>query len=634
MANTDCKEQVSFGLFWPGVDADAPVNANRVTDEATGDTNETTALTMHPPLTGEDFNQATLTRNPENVRERLEVLRTEMEVRRYERDYCRAYLLESSGTLQWNGTVADGGSGKFVITADLYVRPFMAPNVCSIAQMSIDDGGGNLLYVETGTAPSVPGTSGDPPRAYSGANKISVEVLGSPGAVLGLVIDGDPADNVHITVDTTAVTGTNYAALKAFLNAQPAFSVTLGLYADLDVGCDPAAIVQPQDTLRLKGARDAEVHLLTPAGVAAFFAADAANCLADGDVLALWYDKTNDHPTTVGGKRQSIDTVGAENSANADGNLVNLTREPHKMYGAVPIARVVGTELELVSGERISRDYPILPGHAYVRRAGDSMTGQLAVTPTDTDKIAVYATGKGTEAGVYAVGGGTSGPGLSALGGAPNGNGVNATGDGAGYGVYATGGHGGGPGVHGIGGGNTGDGLSGIGGAASGRGVAAQGVGASPGVYSTGGGTSGAGVYGTGGTPNGVGVQGAGTGAGHGVVGTGGTTSGVGVYATGGAPDGDGVYGVGTGNGDGVSGHATSATGHGVLGSNTVDGGSAVHGTASNRARAVVCAGGVFRFPPLAAGALPSAPAEGDAYMDAGALKVYDGAGWKTATLT
>jgi hypothetical protein len=150
------------------------------------------------------------------------------------------------------------------------------------------------------------------------------------------------------------------------------------------------------------------------------------------------------------------------------------------------------------------------------------------------NSTAVTAVGNGNLSGVNATGGDASGAGITTLGGAPNGKGIDATGDGTAAGVDTIGGD-----------------------------------------------SSGPGVLADGGAPNGGGVLAQGAGTGTGVAGTGGLTSGIGVVGTGGAPDGHGIKGVGTGNGIGVQGESTG-TGQAIKA--TAVGGKGLYATSSNNA--------------------------------------------------
>lgn len=116
------------------------------------------------------------------------------------------------------------------------------------------------------------------------------------------------------------------------------------------------------------------------------------------------------------------------------------------------------------------------------------------LTQSQSNTVALVATGNGTAAGATLTGGSSNGSGVTAIGGGTSGPGITATGgssNGAG-GVFA-------------------------GGAGGGDAIQATGTGTASGITASGGATSGIGVVGTGGAPNGIGVYGNGTGTGAGI---------------------------------------------------------------------------------------------------------------------
>lgn len=187
--------------------------------------------------------------------------------------------------------------------------------------------------------------------------------------------------------------------------------------------------------------------------------------------------------------------------------------------------------------------------------------------------------------------------------------------------------------------------------AAAGNGITCTGHTAGAGIDATGGTTDGTGVLGTGGATNGVGVEGQGTGTGTGVKGTGGASNGLGVLGTGVATNHGvkGVPGVTATTIAGVYGETVAASQYGVKGTTANTGGTGVNGSATAAdcyagvvattvvgALSLACSGGPMYLPVLAAD--PAAPAVAEGYMywntTAHTLKVYDGSGWKTVTVT
>ncbi len=257
-----------------------------------------------------------------------------------------------------------------------------------------------------------------------------------------------------------------------------------------------------------------------------------------------------------------------------------------------------------------------------VKVSGDTMTGELIITPATGTALAPTGANNGAGVGgraILALGGNSTGAdgaiGIAVVGGqsdvaeggvgvlAQGGGGTSATGGtglygqggsvsgGGGRGVFGQGGSPNGSGVVGTGSGTgngigvvgngsgTAAGVHGVGGATSGSGVTGNGTGnGSTGVSGTGGGLFGTGVVGAG-AGGGQGVLGVGQGVGQGVYGSGGATNGIGVEGGGGGTTGIGVSGTGGSAGTGVEGNGGATNGTGVVGNG---GGSTGYGVVGN----------------------------------------------------
>lgn len=316
---------------------------------ATADTGEKEAAAIRPVLDGEPGIQATFQRPSENLRTRTEIIRDEIEALKYLADADRGILAYGGGNLLWDGVSAGGGDGTFTITQDLTIRPFLSPATSTKAKAIIRG-----VSFETQLAGPVV------PRSYSGANKISVRLEGSNGAVLGVVISGTPADNVTITVNTHPSSGTSKQELIDYLTlngaAGPVAYRALGLTAALETGAVGTDKVNdtgvwtytgltPDEKLFAGGA-DAEKHTITATGLATFFA-DPLNAMAEGDVLAIWYDELVNG--SYGGRRESMSDL-PENSANVDNNIFLLRRYPERMPLALPVATILSDQVRLIDG--------------------------------------------------------------------------------------------------------------------------------------------------------------------------------------------------------------------------------------------------------------------------------------------
>lgn len=324
--------------------------------QSNADTGAADSASIQPIQNGEVGSAAVFSRPSENLRQRTEVIRRELEDDKYLNDVDRQLTMFGGGSITWDGATDDPsvpGDGKFTLGASLHVKPALATKTCTPAKLSVGSGASEVI-IATVTAPyTYLGVSYQPVRAYGrwgdanngGANKYSVKVNASAGGALAIVLGpaGDPwTPDITITVDPTPTTGTTCDALVAALNANLTFR-QLGLIAALGAGAVSGTVIATAsfDKTYLSGAVDAEQHVVTAAGLAAFFGV-AGNALAVGDVLAVQYPGVSS--ASGGGRRQSIDeapenTLGA--GANCDNNLFILRLHPDRVAYAIPLCKVL-----------------------------------------------------------------------------------------------------------------------------------------------------------------------------------------------------------------------------------------------------------------------------------------------------
>jgi hypothetical protein len=315
------------------------------------DTGDDTPSSIRPVLDGEDANQATFQRPSEALRQRTEVLRHSCEDSLYLQDADRSLLLSGGGTIHWNGTQAAGGDGAFLISADLALRPFLAPS-------STSPGGVNLNGVELVASTTAIGGV-NPARAYGqlgsighpGTSKITAELRAVPGATSITASVSSPPGPLHITISANPNTHTLQNLVDLLASDDPgAISIrSLGLVARLHDGAQGAALLTPFARAFLSGAADAELHLVSPLALSTFFS-EGDNAMQEGDVLAIWYDALVN--AAGGGRRQSL-AEGPENSAHVPATSLFLVRlHPERVPGALPLARIIDGDLILANHDR------------------------------------------------------------------------------------------------------------------------------------------------------------------------------------------------------------------------------------------------------------------------------------------
>lgn len=319
---------------------------NQIIDFKQGsDTGDDVASSIQPIADGENLDVSTLTRSDENLRKRTELLRTAGEDAKYLDDSDRLFVISGGGNILWNG-VADG---RFTITANISLKPALAPSTCKPAFIRLGAAGStNEVIIRTISATTAYKTyTIYPPRAYSGANKISFKMTSAVGASLSCTVSGTPADDVVVQIATT----TNVDALITYLMANDAFRL-LGLEAVKGAACVGTNLPTTQPTAALlQGAADAELHTITPGGLTSFFAI-GTNRLQEGDTLAIYY------PALVyasyGGRRQSINEA-PESKDRADNNLFIIRLKSENAPGAIPICSVIGGDLIFMNGDRFAQ---------------------------------------------------------------------------------------------------------------------------------------------------------------------------------------------------------------------------------------------------------------------------------------
>lgn len=250
-----------------------------------------------------------------------------------------------------------------------------------------------------------------------------------------------------------------------------------------------------------------------------------------------------------------------EMSAGAEVNAVGIIEGRYK---SAETAESVGTTLQVVPYDPYLATQPV----NMTQIDGDNTNGNnatlnlksLNIQNNAGDALICHSTGgagdgasflgEGAGHGVKMQGGGTSGNGLTTLGGATNGVGFYALGDGAGAGLRADGGDDNGSGIMGVGGVTNGKGLL-LTGAGTGAGLKTTGGADGHGIHSIGGATTGNGIFAEAATEgDGIYALAKGTDE-HGILAVGGDTTGDGINAIA-ATDGNGMNLQGAGGNSGL----------------------------------------------------------------------------------
>jgi hypothetical protein len=338
---------------------------------------EGNASDIEPYSNGEAATEAVFNRPPQNLRQRVETLRQEVEDLKYVTDADRAMVLAISGTL--TATRHSGGTLAWSLglssSGYLLVRPFAAASTPATGTVYVGSTAVLDLSIDT-TVSNRPRSWGQPPissviYAKRGANNIKFTfVAGSAFAVA--VADGD---QVTVTVPSTATV----TQLREFLLGD---ALDTAAYANLAItaevaGGNGSVTVGVPTAVVLAGASDPEAHKITDAYLTTFFGT-TANRLEDGDTLAIGYDQLVDVDGT-GGRRQ------VTAATNIGTNLFNTRLAPAKIPGCIPVATVVGDKLFLIDGTVMTDGESITDsGSEYLPTAGGTVSGNLTVQGNTT----------------------------------------------------------------------------------------------------------------------------------------------------------------------------------------------------------------------------------------------------------
>lgn len=330
------------------------------------DTGEADPASIAPIKNGEPGTQATFNRPLEVLRNRTEVLRISANEQEWVLDSDRgAHITLEGGTLTWNGP--PNGRAELAAPASLVVSSWVNPGTTRgntwqegngtrfpsrLAYTVVDDGGVPAHHAIRFVSKKY---------QYEGGNTLRIEVRGVPASgavtvnVVGTSTVLDPSTQPglrKITVTYDPTLGTTIAAVLIAINADPvASSLVTATYIETDLvgfpDTDPMYDVAPAP---LSGSLDGVFHQISSGVLSAFFNAHSDNALREGDTLAIWYE-------TLADRRQSIEETGKH--LLQVGNLVNLSREPDKAAGCLPVARVVAGELVFQTGLSLPANLPV-----------------------------------------------------------------------------------------------------------------------------------------------------------------------------------------------------------------------------------------------------------------------------------
>ena len=273
-----------------------------------------------------------LRRPPDNLRRRTERMRDGWEDLRYLHEVDRALLLTGPPTLviKWSDVVDAGGDGIVETSTDIWLVSYVTAGQKANSP-PVESREGTIVIRRADNAPLLVLVSKR--RAYAGGDGQSYTAIANTTFGVGY-------DDASRQLTAFIVPGvTTCKTLRDMLTTAPSITAAFDVQTPAGVA-DTDLVLASQEVTYAEGTVDAEVHVVTPAALAAFFAT-ASNRLQSGDTLGIWYAALQDGKG--GGRRESL----LENG-NVDvpvTALFNSRLSPEKLVGALPLFKAIGGKL-------------------------------------------------------------------------------------------------------------------------------------------------------------------------------------------------------------------------------------------------------------------------------------------------
>lgn len=342
-----------------------------------GDTGYPESAAILPVADGEAANQTVLRRPTENVRVRTETFRALLRAHLSLTDaHTQLYSAIPGNPLTFEG-VYPGNSGTFYGGTDLVVVSMGSPGRSTMYPFV----GSSKAVLKVGTLASNEVVFTSVKKQWEGAypaadaNAIAVEIVA--GASVTVTLKGTNLNHIYVTI----VSGTT--TCNDVISAVNAAASTLVL-ASLGAGSTGTNAADLWGEAQwagdytkrfLAGGVAGVLHTIPVSELAAFFAADTANRIQEGDMIGIWYDKNVDFAGT-GGRLQS--TYENSNYALTAGQLFNSRRQPEKVPNSIPICKCVNsTTLLFADGSFIQTGFPAPLGadSLLMQYAGSAIAG-------------------------------------------------------------------------------------------------------------------------------------------------------------------------------------------------------------------------------------------------------------------
>lgn len=318
------------------------------------DTGLAISTSILPVNDGEVVDAAVAGRPGESLRQRTEEIRGRQVDSFYLENADRVLLISGPGTVTWPGSTTAAASGIPVISDVLWILPMLTPGFPQTSPIPPVASAFGVIHLKRADSTNCIAVTSQR-RSYAAGDQINITV--TPGSVYSCTLQTEDTGALRRTISIVATNTTTLGTVIASLNGllPPAPDNTQLVSAALEGGgLAGDLILTSQARQYMTGNYDGEGHAITPANLAAFFAGNPTQALAEGDSLCVAYADLFDTAST-GGRRQSIPEN--SNTAVPSGSFFNSRVHPELLYNALPICKVVngslvfGTGVEIGAGE-------------------------------------------------------------------------------------------------------------------------------------------------------------------------------------------------------------------------------------------------------------------------------------------
>ncbi len=312
----------------------------------TGDTGADSAASIQPLKNGEYADETTFNRPLENLRQRSEIVRAQVQDLLYYRDRGQVlFELTPTSTATWGGPTTGGGTGVLTVTGTLKISPFSAPAAPVRGSLATGAAGTNQLTYSLSSST----------YASQGTNAITVEHRATTGQQLAVSIVDGPVYHVLVQFDSGNVNHTNSAA-KAALDT--AIAANAFLAGKLTTAVDGTGVLAALAETRISGSADDESHWVLGTSITNLTSVRKLNI---GDGIGIWYkyliepdnDPADPKGNVAGGRAES--SVTRNNHNIPAGSLFVTSDSASKIPGAIIICRVAyNGQLVFADGTRVA----------------------------------------------------------------------------------------------------------------------------------------------------------------------------------------------------------------------------------------------------------------------------------------